>query len=96
MTLPNTPAQDKLIREADDGEAIYPAPFVYRFIGPLAIHNYLCPVCRETFAVLDCNKGVLHPCWKCRKNGWITLKPKTKFASFILRFFFAEVSFYAY
>ena len=33
-------------------------------------HDYSCPVCRENYAVLNLNKGIMGPCWSCQEEGW--------------------------
>ena len=57
-----------MIREAKPGEVIKPAEYVYRIDGPFQNHNYLCAVCREKFAVIECWHGILQPCWDCQKK----------------------------
>lgn len=58
-----------MIREANYDEPIYMAEFVYRDCGPGGMeHNYLCAVCRKESAVLECNTGILQPCWECQKK----------------------------
>jgi hypothetical protein len=50
------------------------ARFEYRVLGPIVEHNYLCAVCRERKAVLDCTSGLLTPCWGCRERGYRLIK----------------------
>ncbi|HEX2549451.1 MAG TPA: hypothetical protein VHM20_06460 [Gammaproteobacteria bacterium] len=57
-----------MIREAGLDEDIYKATFVYRFIGPMAEHNYLCACCRKKSAVLEMHIGILQPCWECQRK----------------------------
>ena len=72
MTNSTTPKSDikytVLVREAFPDEAIELATFVYKWVGPVAKHNYLCAYCRSNSAVLICNTGVLQPCWECQKT----------------------------
>jgi hypothetical protein len=39
-------------------------------LGPIAVHNMPCPVCREEHAVLDLSCGIMTPCRKCQKEGY--------------------------
>ncbi len=65
-----------MIREAEPHEKIEKAVFVYANVGPgIMIHNYLCAVCREESAVINCNSGILFPCWKCQGEGYTLTKP---------------------
>lgn len=59
-----------MIQEAGPSEKIEKAVFIYRNVFMAMEHNYLCAVCREESAVIDCNTGVLQPCWSCQRNGW--------------------------
>ena len=36
--------------------------------GMLATHDYSCPCCRKSHAVLDLSTGLMHPCRKCEKD----------------------------
>lgn len=52
------------------------------FVGPMALHNMPCSICREEFAVFFCNEGFFEPCWICQRKGWETWKkPKPNFVS---------------
>lgn len=42
--------------------------------GMLAIHDYSCPVCRETSAILDLNTGLMQPCLECQEKGYKLVK----------------------
>lgn len=66
--------RDELCREVSIGTKIQPATFIYMHTGIGIHHNYLCAVCREKPAVLNCGSGVLTPCWECRKSGYATIK----------------------
>lgn len=59
-----------MIREAEPSEKIEKAVFIYRNVFMAMEHNYLCAVCREESAVINCNTGVLQPCWVCQGKGW--------------------------
>lgn len=39
-------------------------------LGPAAIHNHPCCVCREKLSVLDLSRGVMEPCWSCQELGY--------------------------
>ena len=39
-------------------------------------HDYSCPICRENHAVIS--KGIMQPCWDCRKEGFQILKRNLK------------------
>jgi hypothetical protein len=56
------------VREASEDELIEKAEFVYRcrFMG--MEHNYLCAVCREDSAIINCNTGILQPCSVCQER----------------------------
>lgn len=56
--------------EIKAGETTDVAPFLYQHIGVGMSHNYLCAVCRETKAVLECWHGILQPCWSCQGRGY--------------------------
>jgi hypothetical protein len=58
----------KFIREAKEDEPIVTAQFIYRYICMAMEHNYLCAVCREKKAVIECWSGILQPCWGCQKE----------------------------
>lgn len=53
-------------REVEDHPGV--APFLYRLIGPIAEHNYLCSVCRDKPGVIELWHGLLQPCWECQKE----------------------------
>lgn len=36
--------------------------------GPMAEHDYSCPVCRKNHAVLDFSTGLMQPCWRCQEQ----------------------------
>lgn len=55
-------------KEAGQKETINKTDFIYRVIGPVIEHNYLCAVCREESAVIDASCGILQPCWSCQRN----------------------------
>jgi len=38
--------------------------------GPIAFHDYACPVCRERKAILDLSTGIMQPCGGCQKEGY--------------------------
>lgn len=58
-----------------DGKYSFPLPEMrVEVIGPMALHNHPCPVCRKQYSVLDLSCGVMTPCWECQKDGWVTLK----------------------
>lgn len=42
--------------------------------GMVMTHDYSCPVCREKSAVLDCNTGLMQPCWECQEKGYRLVK----------------------
>lgn len=42
--------------------------------GPWAFHDYACPVCHETKAILLLHKGVFMPCDQCQEDGWAILR----------------------
>ncbi len=61
--------------DVDDDDFEYPENLqvkdVHVYVHPscmFATHDYSCPVCRETHAVLS--KGIMTPCRACRKEGW--------------------------
>lgn len=49
-----------------------------QFFGPAAEHNMPCAVCGEKHAVLDCNTGVMQPCWTCQAEGY-EIRKKNRF-----------------
>jgi hypothetical protein len=65
---------DKFVIRVEEYEEIATAPFVYKTIGPSMEHNYLCAVCRLEKAVINCNTGILNPCWKCQKRYMVIKK----------------------
>jgi hypothetical protein len=44
------------------------------FVGPMALHNMPCAVCRKEFAVFETNYGYFSPCWRCKEKGWATAR----------------------
>ena len=44
--------------------------------GMFATHDYSCPVCRMSSALLSLNDGVMYPCDDCIGRGYVLLKPK--------------------
>lgn len=68
-----------VIKEVFDGSQKNKATFLYASVGPgLVEHNYLCAVCREKPAVLNCSTGILQPCWSCQDDYSLIVK-KSKF-----------------
>jgi hypothetical protein len=47
-------------------------------LGPAALHNMPCAVCREKPAVLDLSRGLMEPCWTCQERGWETRRRRWK------------------
>jgi len=54
------------MKEVFNSEKIEKAEYVYRRIGLLQEHNYLCACCKEFSAIANCNSGVLSPCRMCQ------------------------------
>lgn len=42
------------------------------FVGPMALHDMPCPICRLNKAVFRCNDGYFEPCWTCQRHGFRT------------------------
>lgn len=59
-----------LVQEVFDGRKIELAPYVFRRLGPVQEHNYLCAVCRRESAVIETWWGVLQPCRGCQRDGY--------------------------
>jgi len=55
-------------------------------IGPVAIHDAACAVCRRNKAVYDLNRGVLGPCWFCQDAGWSLRSPSQEAHWWVVRF----------
>jgi len=68
----------KNVIEVFDDRVIEPAPYIFRRSFMAQEHNYLCAVCRLKSAVINCDSGVLNPCWECQgsfrmvKLNWFT------------------------
>lgn len=62
------------VRKARPKEKLVAAQYVYRTIGMIQEHNYLCAVCREQKAVIEVWHGILQPCWDCQKKGYKIFK----------------------
>lgn len=63
-----------LVQEVPWGTKIEKAPYIFAREFMMQEHNYLCAVCREESAVIDCDAGILQPCWTCQKNGYVLVK----------------------
>ena len=50
-------------------------------------HNFPCPVCQSEAAICELWRGLYQPCWDCQKDGAYTVKAKTRFQKFLMRFF---------
>lgn len=53
--------------------------------GMITEHNFPCPVCHSTQAVLNTVSGEFCPCWECQNKKWITLQIKSRFVRWLLR-----------
>lgn len=42
--------------------------------GPVATHNYPCPVYRDEVAVLDLSTGIMQPSWTAQADGYVTVR----------------------
>lgn len=57
-------------------------------IGPIAVHNYPCPVYDDEHAVLNLNCGIMEPSWKAQKEGYILIRVKRIWLkNWILKYF---------
>jgi hypothetical protein len=66
------------MRELDEDQPVGTAEFIFKRIGPLMEHNYLCAVCREEHAVIETWRGILQPCWGCQEKGYVLIKKKKR------------------
>ncbi len=53
--------------------------------GMITKHNYPCPVCQKTHAVLNASIGVFKPCYQCQAEGFHLIKFnfKSRWSSFL-------------
>ena len=71
------------MREVQEGVPIEKAEFIFCHEHMGINHNYLCAVCREGSAVLDCSVGILNPCWKCQEKGYVLVRKKSWIPSWV-------------
>lgn len=60
--------------------------------GPVARHDYPCPVLWDEHAVLDLNRAVFRPSWKAQELGWQLVQARTWWQRAILRYAFSASS----
>ncbi len=42
--------------------------------GMIMTHDYSCPCCRDSSAVIDGSTGLMQPCWGCQEKGYKLVK----------------------
>ncbi len=45
-------------------------PRLYTDGGPWGHHNFPCPVCWDSRAVVNLDGWIAEPCWECQRGGW--------------------------